>query len=266
MIQNTQEQVQALVNENKLLQDKIISIANQVIGIDQFKNKAAEICANIQEEKQKIFCNLETIQSYFHESKRSLDEAVLKEMEAKAVRNSFQKILTALQKEEIGKSQKLSIAEQLKGDEMIKVWETNLEGYKKITKNVNEDCQKIFDSIKKESTLIRTEGLSNSLGEIDINRYQLKAKEELEEKKVEISNIKIVNMAEIEKLMITSCSKLEKVKSTKKAIANQLLELQRSFFSFEANEIPEAPKALVNFLERHVQATETDKDSFSIQS
>jgi hypothetical protein len=266
MIQTTQEQVQALGNENKSLQDKIISIANQVIRIDQFKAKAADIYANIQEEQQKIFCNLETIQIYFHESKRSLDEAMLKEMEAKAVRNSFQKILTALQKEEIGKSQKLSIAEQLKGDAMIKVWETNLEGYKKITKNVNEDCQKIFDSIEKESTHIGTDGLSNSLGEIDINRYQLKAKEELEEKKAEISNIKIVNMAEIEKLMITSSSKLEKVKSTEKAIANQLPGLQRSFFSFEANEIPEAPKALVNFLEKHVQATEADKDSFSTQS
>ena len=96
--------------------------------------------------------------------------------------------------------------------------------------------------------------------------YQLKAKEELEEKKVEVSNIKIVNMDEIEKLMITSSSKLEKVKSTEKAIANQLPELQRSFFSFEANEIPEAPKALVKFLEKHVQATEADKDSFSTQS
>ena len=105
-----------------------------------------------------------------------MDEAALKEMEAKAVRNSFQKILTALQKEEIGGSKKLSISEQLKGDAMIKVWETNLEGYKKITKNVNEDCQKIFDSIEKESTLIRTDGLPISLGDIDINRYQLKAR------------------------------------------------------------------------------------------
>jgi predicted nucleic acid-binding Zn-ribbon protein len=41
MIQVTQEQVQALGNENKSLQDKIISIANQVIGIDQFKTKAS---------------------------------------------------------------------------------------------------------------------------------------------------------------------------------------------------------------------------------
>jgi 3-hydroxy-3-methylglutaryl CoA synthase len=76
----------------------------------------------------------------------------------------------------------------------------------------------------------------------------------------------MVNMAEIEKLMIASSSKLEKVKSTEKTIANQLPGLQRSFFSFEANEIPEAPKALVNFLEKHVQEVEADKESSSTQS
>jgi hypothetical protein len=260
MIQVTQEQVQALGNENKSLQGKITSITNQVIGIDQFKNKASEIYANIKEEQQKVFCNLEIIQSYFQESKKSMDKAMQKEREAKAVRNSFQKIITALQKEETGKSQKLSISEKLKGDAMIKVWETNLEGYKRITKNVNEGCQKIFDFIEKESTHIGTDGLSDSLGEIDINRHQLKEREELEEKKVEISNITMVNMAEIKKLMIASSSKLEKIKSTERTITNRLPELQRNFFSFEANEIPEAPKALMKFLEKHVQAAEADKE------
>jgi hypothetical protein len=265
MIQVTQEQVLALGNENKSLQDKIISITNQVIGIDQFKNKASEIYANIKEERQKIFCNLEIIQSYFQESKKSMDKVGLKEMEAKAVRNSFQKMITALQNEEIEKSQKLSILEQLKGDEMIKVWETNLEGYKRIAKNVNKDCQKIFDFIEKESTHIGIDGLSDSLGGIDIKKYQLEAKEELEEKKAEISNVKIVNMAEIEKLMIASSSKLEKFKSTEKVISNQFPRLQRIFFSFQANEIPEAPKALMNFLEKHIQESEVDKESSSIQ-
>jgi hypothetical protein len=153
----------------------------------------------------------------------------------------------------------------LKGDEMIKVWETNLEGYKRIAKNVNKDCQKIFDFIEKESTHIGTDGLSDSLGEIDINKYQLKEKEELEEKKAEISNVKIVNMAEIEKLMIASSSKLKKFKSTEKVIANQFPGIQRSFFSYEANEIPEDPKALMNFLEKHIQESEVDKESSSIQ-
>jgi hypothetical protein len=58
-----------------------------------------------------------------------------------------------------------------------------LEGYKRITKGINEDCQKIFDFIEKDSVHIGTDGFSELLGEINISRYQLKTKEELEERK-----------------------------------------------------------------------------------
>jgi hypothetical protein len=47
---------------------------------------------------------------------------------------------------------------------------------------------------------------------------------------------------------------------------NHGMQLQRNFFSFEANKIPEAPKALMNFLEKHVQAAEADKEGSSIQN
>ena len=90
-----------------------------------------------------------------------MDKAVQKEREAKEARNSFQKIITSLQKEEAGKSQRLSISEQLKGDVMTKVWETKLEGYKRITKGVNEDCQKIFDFIEKDLVHIRQMAFSS---------------------------------------------------------------------------------------------------------
>jgi hypothetical protein len=111
MIQNTEEQVQTLSNKNILLQDKIISITNQVIEVDQFKARAFEMYADIQQEQQRAFCDLEIIQKYFHESRKSLDMTVLKEIEAKAVRDSFQRVLSALQEEEIRQSQKFSILE-----------------------------------------------------------------------------------------------------------------------------------------------------------
>jgi hypothetical protein len=65
--------------------------------------------------------------------------------------------------------------------------------------------------------------------------------------------------------MIASSSKLEKVKSTEKTIATQLPGIQKRFFSFEANEVPEAPKDLVNFLGKYVQEVEVDKESSSTQ-
>jgi len=262
MIQNTQEQVQTLSNENILLQDKIISITNQVIEVDQFKARAFEMYADIQQEQQRAFCDLEIIQKYFHESRKSLDMTVLKEIEAKAVRDSFQRVLSALQEEEIRQSQKLSTSEQLKGDVMLKVWETKLQGYKGITEEVINHCQRIFSSIEKDSLQDKTNGLPESLGEINIHSHQLKIREELEEKKMEIANVKAVSISEIEKWMIGPSSRLEKIKSTGKTIAKQLPDLQKSFFSLEANEVPEVPKALVTFLERHIQATETNEESF----
>jgi hypothetical protein len=75
----------------------------------------------------------------------------------------------------------------------------------------------------------------------------------------------MVNIAEIDKWMTASSSKLENVKFTEKTIASQLPGLQRSFFSFEANEVPKAPKVLVKFLWKYVQYVKADKESSSTQ-
>ena len=78
---------------------------------------------------------------------------------------------------------------------MIKVWESKLDEYKRITKEVNEDCQGIFNLFEKDSLNIGANGSSGLLGEINIVRHQLKSREELEERKAKISNIKLVNIA-----------------------------------------------------------------------
>jgi hypothetical protein len=66
--------------------------------------------------------------------------------------------------------------------------------------------------------------------------------------------------------MVTSSLKLKTVKFTESMIESRLSELQRRFFSFEANEIPEAPRILVNFLGKCVQCVETEKGSLSTQT
>jgi hypothetical protein len=65
--------------------------------------------------------------------------------------------------------------------------------------------------------------------------------------------------------MVTSSLRLKNVKFTEKTIESRLSDLQRRFFSFEANEIPEAPKILVNFLGKCVQCVEAEKESSSTQ-
>jgi hypothetical protein len=142
------------------LQDKIISIANQVVELENFRTRASKIYLRIEEEQQKVFLNLEVIHNYFQESNKSLENVFQKEREAKAARTTFQKAVAFSSKEEIGKTQKLSISEQVKGDIMIKVWETKLAEYKRITREFNEDCQGIFDLFERDSLNIETDGCS----------------------------------------------------------------------------------------------------------
>jgi hypothetical protein len=49
-------------------------------------------------------------------------------------------------------------------------------------------------------------------------------------------------------------------------IENRLPELQKIFFLFEANAIPDAPKTFVKFLEKCVQCIEAKKESSSTQA
>jgi hypothetical protein len=88
-----------------------------------------------------VFLNLEVVQKYFQETNKSLENVFQKEREAKAARTTFQKAVTFSSKEEVGKIQKLSISEQVKGDIIIKVWEAKLAKYKRIKREVNDDCQ-----------------------------------------------------------------------------------------------------------------------------
>jgi hypothetical protein len=113
---------------------------------------------------------------------------------------------------------------------------------------------------------IRIDGCSGLLGEINIAKHQLRFREELEEMKEEISNIKLINITEINKWMVMSNLKLKTIRFTEKMIENRLPELQKRFFLFESNELPDAPRNFVKFLGKCVQCIEEEKESSSTQA
>jgi hypothetical protein len=111
IIQVTEAQVQKLGEENKQLQDKIISITNQVVELEISKTQALGIYLKIEEKQEKVFLNLEVVQNYFQETNKSLENVFQKEREEKVARTTFQKVVSLSTKEEIGRIQKLSIFE-----------------------------------------------------------------------------------------------------------------------------------------------------------
>jgi len=90
-------------------------------------------------------------------------------------------------KEEIRKTQKLSVSEQIKGDIILKIWEASLAKNKRITKKVNDECKPIFDLLDKASLNIGRDNYLGLLGQINIGMNQLNFKENLDEIQIEIS-------------------------------------------------------------------------------
>jgi hypothetical protein len=192
----------------------------------------------IAEEQQGVFLNLEFIQNYFQETSKALENILLKEREVKVARGTFQKAVAFSSKEEVGKIQKLSVSEQVKGYVILKVWEVDLAANKRITREVNDDFQGIFNLLEKVSLNLGTNHCLGLLGEINIVQHQLRFKENLEEMQVEIPKIKVINVAEINRWIVVPNLKLQTIKFTRKIIEDCLPELQKKFFIFEAKDIP----------------------------
>jgi hypothetical protein len=85
-----------------------------VVEMKAFQAQALEIHAKIEKEQQGLISKLEIIQTYFQETSRSLENILLKERETKAAITTFQRAVTLSTKEEIGRINKLSVAEQIK--------------------------------------------------------------------------------------------------------------------------------------------------------
>jgi hypothetical protein len=156
----------------------------------------------------------------------------------KIAKMTFQKAMALSTKEEVEKIQKLSVSEQVKGDVILKMWEADLVENKRITREVNDDFQGIFDLLEKASLNIGKKKCSGLLEEINIVKHQLRVKEDLEEMQVEIPKIKVINVIEINKWIVMLNLKLQTIKVTRKIIEDRLPELQKRFFIFEAKDIP----------------------------
>jgi hypothetical protein len=88
-------------------------------------------------------------------------------------------------------------------------------------------AREFFDLLERASLNIGTDDCFRLLGEINIAKHQLRFKEELEEMKIKISKIKLINITEINKLMVMTNLKLKTIKFTEKMIEICLPELQK---------------------------------------
>jgi CCR4-NOT transcriptional regulation complex NOT5 subunit len=118
----------------KQLHAKLNLTEGRVVDLKAFQTLSLEAHTKIEAKQQKLISKIEIIQNYFQEVRKSLDNIILQEKEAKETRNTFQKAVACSGNREMLRNLNLSVIEQIRGDIMLKVWETNISENKKIVK------------------------------------------------------------------------------------------------------------------------------------
>jgi hypothetical protein len=247
----------------KQLQDKLSSTESQVVNITIFQAQALEVHQKLEAEQQSLFSKVEIIQNYFRDVSQSLENIAFKEKEATTARAAFQKAVVFSAKEEVPVTPKLTVAEQIRGDIMLKVWEANISESRKMAKEIKEECEETFDLLDKKLLDIGKGDCPGLLGQINVIRHQLNLKESLHEAQVEISQLIQVNVAQMDKWLVKPNLQLQSVKFEDKRIEDRLSKIQRKLYLFEAKDASEPSQRLAQFIRRCVECFEPSEASTS---
>jgi 3-methyladenine DNA glycosylase Tag len=127
---------------------------------------------------------------------------------------------------------RLSVSEQIRGDIILKTWEANIAESKRTAKEIKEAYEEAFHSLNKESLGLGKEDNSEVLGQIDIVKHQLDIKASLEEAQVEISQLKQVDITQIDRWLVKPNLQLESMTSEDKRMEDRLPQLEKKLYIF----------------------------------
>jgi hypothetical protein len=221
--------------------------------------------SKIEIEQQKLISKIEIVQNYFQGVDNAFDNIILREKEAKVARITLQKEIIYSTGEEVPKTTKVSATEKIRGDIMLKLWETNITESKRIAKEIRDDCEEVFDILDKGSLNIGKGNCTGLLGQINIVRHQLNFRENLSEIQMEISQLRKIDVTLMDRLLVEPNLKLQSVKFTDKGVDDRLSKIQRKVYLFEARDLPEPPINFTQFLERCIKCIESKEGESSVK-
>jgi hypothetical protein len=130
-----------------------------------------------------------------------------------------------------------------------------------MAKEVKEFCEEAFHSLNKESLGLDKEDSSGVLGQIDITKHQLDIKTNMEEAQAEISQIKQVDIIQINRWLVKPNLQLQSIVSEDRRMEERLPQLENKLYIFEANNLTEPSRLVAQFVSRCIKCIEQGKGS-----
>jgi hypothetical protein len=261
--QTSQTQVSQQGQQIIELQSKLEVAEKQVVDIKVFRSQAVEIRHKVLTAQQNLLVKVRTIQNHFRMIDQILENISSREREVGAARVTFQDVVIATTKIEMVSSSKLSIAEQTRGNILLKVWEQNISESKGRANEVKNFCEETFSLISKGLLDLDKESSAGTLGKINIAKHLLDIKENMEKQQVEISQISQVDMAQVDKWLVQPSLQLCSIIAEDRQVGKSLPQLAKSCYTLEASDQAEPSRLIAQLVERCVTCTEQAKGQVS---
>jgi hypothetical protein len=245
------------------LQAKLVLMENTTIDITAFKAQASEINEKLEVVQQDLYQKVDTIQKYYQAINNSLKSIYVKEKDASVARSKFQEFIIWRQKANIPGLAPFSQYEQVKGEMALKVWETNLEERKKLSREAKETCLNTLSSV--ETKLVEFEGndISEALGQIEIEMNKENSRKNKENIQSVIQQMNQIDFLKINELLVKPNLQYQITAQEVKKIQEKLPLVHKKVFSFELNENIEPSRFVVALMDMCTQFNEQRKASAS---
>jgi hypothetical protein len=93
-----------------------------------------------------------------------MNNIYINEREATTTQAKFYEAILIVEKDYIAKVPRLSLSDQIRGDIILKAWETNLVESKRLAREVNKSCEEALSSLDEGLLDVEGDNISKALG------------------------------------------------------------------------------------------------------
>jgi hypothetical protein len=239
------------------LQAQLEVAESKVIDIEIFKSRAIDIRSRISSAQQSLLDKVGEIREDCLLMHRISENLIVKEKNAEAARVAFQEAVIATNNRFSAGSPGLTIAEQTRGNILLKDWEHNITLSKEQAQKVTNSLEEAFNAIDGELLGMESGGDSETLRQMNVDQISLDMKEKNERDSAEISKMDRVDMAQVDEHLIQPSAQLSALDIIDAQMGDKLPQLARECYFAEASCQAEPSQLVSQFVDKCIMYTES---------
>jgi hypothetical protein len=207
----------------------------KMIDIGIFKSQAIEIRSRISSAHQNFLTKVGAIRENCLLIYQVFENLLARERDAGPTRVTFQEAVIATNNRVSAGTPRFTILEQTRGHIMLKDWEHNIALGKEQAQKVTNSLEEAFNSKDGELLGIDNGGNAKALMKMNVEQISLDLKDKDERDSTDISQMDMVDIAQVDKYMIKPSTQLSALNIIDAQMEDKLQQLARECYFVKAS-------------------------------